>query len=192
MAPNILYCNESKPMKIFNINNKQHIRILKEEIQRLKYILKEAKQYSADEIWTKMSPDDRKTVLYVAKELTPNKYINSTWDEISPDLQDLLDISDYELAVMSPMGMSSIRAIKKFIADDSSVQQLISKFLKKINRQTLEDITYKHANYLNAVIQKYLAAKNPNPTMSVDVTNIDWKDYDGTSNSRDWRGGRIS
>ena len=59
------------------------------------------------------------------------------------------------------------------------------------NRQTLEDITYKHANYLNAAIQKYLAAKNPNPT-SFNVTNIDWKDYDGTKNSGDWRGGRIS
>ena len=178
-------------MKIFDINNKQHVRILKEEIQRFKYILKEAKQYSADEIWAKMSPEDRKTVLYAAKESNPNKYINSVWDEISPDLQDLLNISDYELAVMSPMGMSSIRATKKFITDDSSVQQLVSKFLKKINRQTLEDITYKHANYLNAAIQKHLAAKNPNPT-SFDVTNIDWKDYDGTKNSGNWKGGRIS
>ena len=177
-------------MKIFDINNKQHVRILKEEIQRFKYILKEAKKYSADEVWAKMSPDDRNTVLYAAKESNPDKYINSEWDEM-PDLKDLLDISEYELAVMSPMGMSSIRATKKFIADDSSVQQLISKFLKKINRQTLEDITYKHANYLNAAIQKYLAAKNPNPT-SFDVTNSDWKDYDGTPNTRDWRGGRIS
>ena len=111
-------------MKIFDINNKQHVRILKEEITRVKYILKEAKQYSADEIWAKMSPEDRKTVLYAAKESNPNKYINSVWDEISPDLQDLLDISEYELAVMSPMGMSSIQATKKFVTDDSGVQRL--------------------------------------------------------------------
>ena len=64
-------------MKIFDINNKQHVRILKEEIQRFKYILKEAKQYSADEIWAKMSPEDRKTVLYAAKESNPNKYIKN-------------------------------------------------------------------------------------------------------------------
>jgi len=178
-------------MKIFDINNKQHVRILKEEITRFKYILKEARQYSADEIWAKMSPDDRKTVLYAAKESNINKYINNTWDEISPDLQDLLDISEYELAVMSTMGMSSIQAIKKFVTNDSSVQQLVSKFLEKINRQSLEDITDKHANLLNAAIQKYLAAKNPFPS-SFDVTNIDWKDYDGTKNSGNWEGGRIS
>ena len=177
-------------MKIFDINNKQHVRILKEEIHRFKYILKEAKKYSADEVWAKMSPDDRNTVLYAAKESNPDKYINSKWDEM-PVLKDLLDISEYELAVMSTMGMSSILAIKKFATNDSSVQQLINNFLKEKKRKTLEDITYKHANYLNAEIQKHLAAKNPNST-SFDVTNIDWKDYDGTKNSGDWRGGRIS
>jgi len=176
-------------MKIFDINNKQHVRILKEEIQRFKYILKEAKQYSADEIWAKMSPKDRMSALYAGK--CEETYKDGEWDSIPAASQDLIDLSDYELAVMSTMGMSSIQAIKKFVTNDSSVQQVINKFLEKINRESLADITYKHANYLNAAIQKYLAAKNPNPT-SFDVTNIDWKDYDGTKNSGNWKGGRIS
>jgi hypothetical protein len=174
-------------MTLFNHKNPTHIRILKEELIRARRILHEG--YSADTIWDKMTKDDRETALYVAKATNPEQLIDVTWDEIPEDIQDLIDLSDFELAKDDREGRNLVSGINTAITNPAG-KQFVDKFLKKIGRTSLRDITIKQATQLNLGVGQYIASKNKNP--GIDVTNIDWKDYDGTPNTRDWRGGRIS
>jgi len=206
-------------MNLFNINNPKHKQILREELARARRILHEG--YSADTIWDKMTKedretalniiwdkmtkDDRETALYVAKATNPEQLIDVTWDEIPADIQDLIidvtwdeipadiqdliDLSDFELAKDDREGRNLLSGIDTALKTPGN-KQFVDKFLKKIGRTSLRDITIKQATQLNLGIGQYIASKNKNS--GIDVTNIDWKDYDGTPNTRDWRGGRIS
>ena len=190
-------------MNLFNINNPKHKQILREELARAKRILREG--YSADTIWDKMTKEDRETALYtiwdkmtkedretalyVAKATNPEQLIDITWDEVPADIQDLIDLSDFELAKDDREGRNLLGGIDTALKTPGN-KQFVDKFLKKIGRTSLRDITIKQATQLNLGIGQYIASKNKNS--GIDVTNIDWKDYDGTPNTRDWRGGRIS
>ena len=188
-------------MTLFNHKSPTHIRILKEELARAKRILHEG--YSADTIWDKMTKDDRKTALYVAEATNPDKFktalyvakvyieqlIDVLWDEIPADIQDLIDLSDFELAKDDREGRNLVSGINTAITNPAG-KQFVDKFLKKIGRTSLRDITIKQATQLNLGVGQYIASKNKNP--GINVADIDWKDYDGTSNRQDWRGGRIS
>ena len=174
-------------MNLFNINNPKHKQILREELARAKRILHEG--YSADIIWDKMTKEDRETALYVAKATNPEQLIDVTWDEVPADIQDLIDLSDFELAKDDREGRNLLSGIDTALKTPGN-KQFADKFLKKIGRTSLRDITIKQATQLNLGIGQYIASKNKNS--GIDVTNIDWKDYDGTPNTRDWRGGRIS
>ena len=150
-----------------------------------------------------MTKDDRKTALHVAEATNPDKFktalyvakvyieqlIDITWDEVPADIQDLIDLSDFELAKDDREGRNLLSGIDTALKTPGN-KQFTDKFLKKIGRTSLRDITVKQATQLNLGIGQYIASKNKNS--GIDVTNIDWKDYDGTPNTRDWRGGRIS
>jgi phosphatidylethanolamine-binding protein (PEBP) family uncharacterized protein len=82
-------------MKIFDINNPRHKSILREELNRAQNILVEAFAYSVDEIWDKMSKEDRDTAVYAAKVEDPDAIVGLTWDKVPYDIQDQLDLSDY-------------------------------------------------------------------------------------------------
>tara|TARA_R110000868_G_scaffold44694_2_gene148989 strand:+ start:5598 stop:6164 length:567 start_codon:yes stop_codon:yes gene_type:complete len=188
-------------MTLFNHKSPTHIRILKEELARAKRILREG--YSADTIWDKMTKEDRETALDVAEETNPDKFktalyvakiyieqlIDITWDEVPADIQDLIDLSDFKLAKDDREGRNLLSGIDTAITNPAG-KQFVDKFLKKIGRTSLRDITIKQATQLNLGVGQYIASKNKNP--GINVADIDWKDYDGTSNRQDWRGGRIS
>ena len=188
---------------IFDHTNPTHLRILREELARAKRILREG--YSADTIWDKMTKEDRETALHVAEATNPDKFktalyvakvyieqlIDITWDEVPADIQDLIDLSDFELAKDDREGRNLLSGIDTALKTPGG-KQFADKFLKKIGRTSLRDITIKQATQLNLGIGQYIASKNKNS--GIDVTNIDWSkaDQDGTPNRRDWRGGRIS
>jgi len=145
-------------MKIFNHNNPRHVQILKEELNRAKRLILE-NMYSADEIWNKMSPNDRKSALYVAKTLNPNKLISMSWDKIPADVQDLIDLSDYELAIQNRGGQTMIRGIEFALNDSPDARSFVNQFLQKVGRPSLKDITLDQSYKLNAAVWNYIASK---------------------------------
>ena len=89
-------------MKIFDFKNPKHVKILREELKRVKRILSEGAQFSMDEIWKEMSNEERTTALLAsADDAGPDladNYSDSDWDSIPADVQDRLDLSAFELA----------------------------------------------------------------------------------------------
>lgn len=145
-------------MKIFNHNNPRHVQILKEELIRAKRLILET-MYSADDIWNKMSPNDRKSALYVAKSTNPNKLLTMSWDNIPADVQDTIDLSDYELAIQNRGGQTMIRGIEFALNENPDARSFVNQFLQKIGRSTLKDITIDQSYKLNTAVWNYIASK---------------------------------
>lgn len=160
-------------MKIFDINNPTHIRILKEEISRAKRIISET--YSADSVWDKMTSDDRKTELYSAKAMNPDELVNASWDSIPADTQDQIDLTKYNLANMpgSTGNMAGLRAIKRFTEEDPNVKTLVSKYLKKVGR-SLSDITVDQSYELQTMIGKLRQQTSSSSTSNIELNPRDF------------------
>jgi hypothetical protein len=175
-------------MKLFDINNSAHLKILREELFRAKRILQEG--YSADSIWDTMTQTDRKEALYVAKVQDPTKYQDGVWDNIPADIQDLIDLSDYAIADDDQAGRSLLRGIQNAVRQNPTAQVFVDKFLKKIGRTELNKITVDQASKLNTGIWQYIASKNaPNNTTTTFDLNPRDVPSGAPSKNRDWRGG---
>jgi len=176
---------------IFDHKNTTHLRILREELARMKKLIAEARQYSADETWLNMTEEERMSALDAGK--CEETYKDGEWDDIPANSQDLIDLSDYVLATTDPMGLGSIRATKNLIQSNPKAQQVVTQFLEKKGRESIDVITLKQANQLNLAVQKYIN-NNTAANFTTAANSIDWSkaDQDGTPNRRDWRGGRIS
>lgn len=170
-------------MNIFNINNPRHKQILKEELARAKRLMEQS--YSADEIWDSMTPTDRKEALYAAKESNPEALLNVVWDDIPADTQDLIDLTDYRLAQTEQGGRSNIRGIQASIKQNPSAESFVKKFLEKVGRNKLSDITIEQSYKLNAALIKYVASKNSGTTS---MSTIDIDPYDRKNPSRGYMG----
>ena len=159
-------------MKIFNINNPEHKNILREELFRAKNIMIEAFAYSVDEIWDKMSREDRDTALYSAKVEDPDAIVGVTWDKIPADIQDQLDLSDYELAKYDQAGRTNLRAIENFMKTTNNLGQLTGRFLARIGRDRRNDLTIKQSYQLLKAIHEFMNKSNPSQS-SADTTADD-------------------
>jgi len=166
-------------MSIFDINNPRHKQILKEEIARAKRLMEQS--YNADEIWDSMTPIDRKEALYIAKEPNSDSLLNVSWDEIPADTQDLIDLGDYELARKNQAGGSLIRGIQSALSKNPEAETFVNKFLEKVGRAELRDITVKQAYKLNPALWQYIASKNPQPARVQSTSNIDPYDRENPS-----------
>jgi hypothetical protein len=151
---------------IFNLKNPRHMQILREELKRAKQILIEG--YSADEIWQSMPDNDRNTVLYVAKATNPEELIKMSWDAIPADVQDLIDLSDYELARDNKDGRTNLRGISSLMSRDERSKKFINKFLYKIKRNSMNDITVKQSYQLSSALNNYLNSGTPSAGESSD------------------------
>jgi hypothetical protein len=160
-------------MKIFNINKPSHKRILKEELTRLKHIILEGYGYSMDEIWDAMSNEEKDTVLYSAKVTNPEELRNMSWDSIPADVQDTIDLSDYELAKYDQAGRTNLRAIENYMKTVPNLGQLTGKFLAKVGRERKNDLTIKQSYQLLNAIQKFKEAGSTSPTAVMDTTADD-------------------
>jgi hypothetical protein len=176
-------------MNIFDINNPRHITILKEELARAKRLMEQS--YNADAIWKSMTPDQRKEALYIAKELDPDALLDASWDDIPDDVQDLIDLSDYqdsidlgdqpELARKNQAGSSLLRGIKHAIKQHPDAERFVTKFLNKVGLENLDDITVDQAYKLNPALWNYIASKNPQPEKVRSTSNIDPYDRENPS-----------
>jgi hypothetical protein len=178
-------------MKIFNHKNPRHMQILKEELARAKRILTEG--FSADRIWALMTPDERKTAISTTDDASidlADQYAENEWDNVPADLQDQIDLSEYELAMDDQQGRSLLRGIKSAITENpEKANEFIKKFLKKIGRKRLEDITIDQATKLNIGIYQYIRPESTDSTTSTLSYNPRDLPSGAPSKNRDWRGG---
>tara|TARA_R110000868_G_scaffold196995_3_gene443135 strand:+ start:1023 stop:1502 length:480 start_codon:yes stop_codon:yes gene_type:complete len=159
-------------MTVFNIKNPRHKQILKEELTRVKRILSEGFQYSTDEIWSLMT-DDEKTDLLLssADDDGPDRaeeYTDGGWDDIPADIQDTLDMSEFELAKYDSAGRTNIRAIDSLTKRLTNANSLVSKFLAKTGRFRVHDLTIKQSAALLIAIHKFQDATGPSSSVGLD------------------------
>lgn len=161
-------------MKNLNLNNETFRRILKEELEIVRNIINE--NYSADKIWSAMSEKDRKEALYVAKAMNPDELLNVVWDQIPADVQDTIDLSDYELANDDTIGRVNLRAIVAMSSKDPKIKKIVDSFLKATGRESVQRLTKKQSTKLLAAIhaRDRGVEKTWNPN---DFGNINPRDY---------------
>ena len=147
-------------MMIFDHKNPTHIRILKEELKRAKRIINES-TYNADTVWKKMTEVERNKALYVAKVPNPDKLIKLKWDEIPADTQDIIDLSDYELANTDKNGSINMRGLKYGLTQHPEAKTFVDNYLREIGRESLNDITIKQSYELQPAFWNYVSSKSP-------------------------------
>lgn len=157
-------------MNVFNIKNPRHKQILKEELTRVKRILTEGFQYSTDEIWNLMTDEEKAhLMLSSSDDEGPDReemYATAEWDDIPADVQDVLDMSEFELAKYDIGGRTNIRAIDRFMKTVPNLGQLTGKFLAKTGRARINDLTIKQSTALLIAIHKFDNAMNPTSTQA--------------------------
>ena len=157
-------------MSLFNIKNPSHQQILKEELQRVKKILVEGAAYSTDEIWSLMTPAEKELAIassnkYDGPDLA-DQYAGSDWDAIPADVQDMMDLSDFELSKYDQSGRTNLRAIEYFKQQNPEVVKVITKFLAAVGRGRINDLTIKQTYKLLMAVQQFVNSKNPvSPTV---------------------------
>lgn len=172
-------------MKIFDHTNPKHLEILQEELFRAKKILVEA-AYSADRLWGNMTPDERKSALYVAKAPNPEEYLNKRWDDIPADMQDLIDLSDYERATENNTGRSLYRGTKYAMTQDPAANRFVMAFLKQHNKAAIEELTVKEMSDLNVKIWRFVKRNEPAPKPY--TSSLDADSYKAGRGRDGWQG----
>ena len=157
-------------MNLFNIKNPRHKQILKEELTRVKHILSEGFQYSTDEIWNLMTDEEKAHLMLSSSDDDgpdrEEQYAAAEWDDIPADVQDVLDMSEFELAKYDIGGRTNLRAIDRFMKTVPNLGQLTGKFLAKTGRARINDLTVKQSTALLIAIHKFQAAMNPARTQA--------------------------
>lgn len=166
-------------MKQLNLNNETFRRILREELAIVRNVINE--NYSADKIWSSMSEKDRENALLASADdngpdLADRYAAETIWDSIPADIQDTLDLSDYELANDDQIGRTNLRAIASMSAKDPKIKQIVDKFIQAVGRQSIQTLTKKQSNkLLDAVHSRERGVtKSWNPN---DMGNIDPNTY---------------
>ena len=161
-------------MKKLNLNNETFRRILKEELAIVRNVINE--NYNADKIWSSMSEKDRNEALYSAKAINPDELLNVVWDQIPADVQDTIDLSDYELANDDQIGRTNLRAIAGLSSRDPKAKQIVDRFIKATGRQSIQTLTKKQSvKLLDAIHSRERGVtKSWNPN---DMGNINPNDY---------------
>jgi hypothetical protein len=178
-------------------------RLVNEEAKRFAEIIKHydsnnnsqiLKEYSADKIWNSMSEEEQWDAIgATADDEGPDladKWTGARWDELPADLQDSIDLGEYELADDDQFGRSMIRGIKKAISENPIAKEFVDKFLKASGRASIDTLTVKQAGELNAGMWKYVRSKETTqetPThFSINPREVP---SGAPSKNRDWRGG---
>ena len=158
-------------MKVFDFNNPKHVKILREELKRVKRILSEGAHFSMDEIWKEMSESEQENALLSTRDDEgpdlADKYVGSEWDKIPAEIQDGMDLSAFELAKYDRDGFGNLSIIKNMSQDDAG-KRLTDQYLKAAGRRDIDCLTKKQASDLKlklAKLKKELRNRtNPNPT----------------------------
>ena len=155
---------------IFDYTNPTHIRILKEELARAKRIINES-TYNADTVWDKMTEVERNEALYVAKVPNPDELIKVSWDEIPADTQDIIDLSEYELANTDKGGRTNIRGLEYGLTQHPEAKTFVDKYLLDLGRKSLNYITIKQSFELQPAFWTYVNSQRPQQQIQRDTQN---------------------
>ena len=107
-----------------------------------------------------MSENDREEALYVAKAMKPDEWVKATWDQIPADVQDTIDLSDYDtskvevLAKNDQMGRTNLTAITSLSAKDPKVKEIVDALLKALDMQSIGELTKSQSTALLVAIHK--------------------------------------
>ena len=145
---------------IFDYKNPTHIRILKEELARAKRIMNES-TYNVANVWDKMTEVERNEALYVAKVPKPDKLIKVVWDKIPANIQNIIDLSDYEIASMDKNGSINIRGLKYGLTQHPEAKTFVDKYLLDLGRKSLNDITIKQSYELQLAFWTHVNSQKP-------------------------------
>ena len=139
-------------MKIFDIKNPRHVQILKEELQRAKYILQE---YNEAEIWKRLTVQQREELLStVDDEMGPDfadEYADTEWMQIPDVITNRIDISRYTADYARSVDKSALtyaRGIFDIIFDESrfkNTKQLQNFIAKTVGATSTEPESLKMA-----------------------------------------------
>ena len=173
-------------MKLFDHKNPDHLRILTEELTRAALILKEA--YSADRLWGNMTPDERKSALYVAKCPDPEEYLSKPWDDIPADMQDLIDLSQFERAVNTQSGRSYYRGTKHAMTLDPLANRFVMAFLKPLNKAAIEELTNQEMLDLNVKLWRFVKRNEPKRMYDPNKSGLDADSYKAGQGRGGWQG----
>ena len=173
-------------MKIFDHTNPEHIKILKEELQRAKRVLKEA--YSADRLWGNMTQDERKSALYVAKASDPDEYLDVAWDEIPAEMQDLIDLSAYERATENQTGRSLYRGTKYAMTQDPLANRFVMSFLRSVSKAAIEELTVEEMSNLNIKLWRFVKRNEPGQKQDLGKSSLTPDDYKAWQGRGGWQG----
>ena len=173
-------------MKIFDHTNPEHIKILKEELQRAKRVLKEA--YSADRLWGNMTQDERKSALYVAKAPDSEEYLDAAWDDIPADMQDLIDLTTYERATENQTGRSLYRGTKYAMTQDPMANRFVMSFLRQHNKAAIEELTVEEMSDLNVKLWRFVKRNEPGQKQDLGKSSMTADDYKSWQGRGGWQG----
>jgi hypothetical protein len=163
--------------------------ILREEYAHVKDIVEAYNAtYSADKIWGKMTPDERKSALYAAKALNPEQYLTVQWDAVPADMQDSIDLSDYERATDSQTGRSLYRGTKYAMTQDPAANRLVMAFLKQRNKAAIEELTVEEMSDLNIKIWKFVKRNEPGQKQDLSKSSLTADDYKAWQGKGGWQG----
>ena len=161
-------------MMIFDHTNPTHVRILKEELTRAKRIINESTNedtYDVNTIWDKMTKVERNEALHVAKIPEPDELIESKWNEIPADIQDIIDLSDYEIANMDKNGRINMRGLKYGLTQHPEAKTFVDNYLREIGRESLNDITIKQSYDLQPKFWSYVNSQKPQQQIQRNTQN---------------------
>jgi len=176
-------------MKIFDHTNPRHMEILREEYAHVKDIVEAYNTtYSADKLWGKMYPEERKSALYIAKAPNPEEYLDAPWDSIPADMQDLIDLSEYERATDSQTGRSLYRGTKYAMQQDPQSNHFVMAFLRQRDKATIEDLTLGEMSDLNTKIWRFVNRNKPQQMQDLGKSNMTADDYKAWQGRGGWQG----
>jgi hypothetical protein len=179
----------------FDYSNKQHLRILKEELMRAKRLLRE---YNENEIWDSLSIDQREELLLsIDDDLGPdlaNVYAEEDWKDIPEAIQ-----SRINLAAVAPEKIKEpekdakvyFRGIVSMLKNEenkyTNVTEVLNFLKTKLNAESADYETIVRALY------RYLQTKSTADLMKLNIqvqemlkTNAPYVDRDDTSNIDAW------
>lgn len=181
-------------MKLFDHTNPRHLQILQEELTYVKNLIQEENRlkgklveaYSADRLWGNMTQDERKSALYIAKVEDPDELLDARWDDIPADIQDLIDLSDYERATENNTGRSLYRGTKYAMTQDPNANRFVMAFLKQRDKAAIEELTVKEMSDLNVKLWRFVKRNEPVPKPYTSALDAD--SYKAGQGRGGWQG----
>jgi hypothetical protein len=156
-------------MNIFDANNKKHLHILKEELQRAKRIMLE---YNEANIWDdNIGPMDDKdraaALLSVDDDLGPDladEYMNTPWLEIPDAITNRIDLrpwmkdSETKSIPATMHTRSLIRGINSRVKEDTNAAKFVKAYLGKTLANRVEELDSASVSDLMSKLHSFQAS----------------------------------